>query len=223
MARLVEVDERDSGWESWDPRFRVYLFGRPGPPRCPDTGDGFAVETWDLIDGDIDDAREHARQLAGETRLWSVAAVIDDPVRGRGLLWLDGLDYNDRPRATTTAAAWRARARMQDRHLRLSDGMTRQTPRLPNGLRVIRLFPDWGRRWPLWESFSDRYTLSADDLGLSPALSRDLERWSGVWQDRPPGSEEPLPAGWQAEGDALHERLQAELDGVAEVRPEYHW
>jgi hypothetical protein len=152
--------------------------------------------------------------MGGKEHLWSVALVTNDEHGRPGLIWLSGTDYTERP---TTAMAWRQRGKMQDRYL-----MSRaygEPPRLPNGLRVIRLFPEWTSGWPLWESFSDAYHLDAADLDLSPELSAALYDWHEEWWHR--DLDDPLPAGWTERGQVLFDRLQSELDGVAEVRPDF--
>lgn len=108
--------------------------------------------------------------LARDDRLWSVALVVDDSTHGRGLIWLVGGDYNSPP---TSPREWRMRAEMQDRLL--SQRSRKNLPlTLPDGRRVIRLFPGWGRKRPLRESFSEQYTLNAKDLPLSRELAADL-------------------------------------------------
>ncbi len=89
---------------------------------------------------------------------------------------------------------------------------------LPNGLRVIRLFPEWVSGWPLWENFTDNYRLSRPDLGLTPELSQALYDWNETWLMRQ--LDDPVPGGWREQGERLVLQLQAELAGVAEVRPE---
>lgn len=203
--RAVEVDERDSSWELDEPRYRLYIFDGPGN----------AVTTIDLVDAELKDVEWSARSLAGDTKLWSAALVVDDSQKGRGLIWLIGGDYNSPPRS---AREWRMRDEMQDRYL--SNRSLKKLPlALPDGRRVIRLFPDWGREWPLWESFSESYTLSAEDLGLSPGLASDLRSWNAEWQDR--SETDPLPPGWKTLGRDLHMRLQSELGSTAEVRPDF--
>ncbi|MFE1643944.1 hypothetical protein ACFM35_00005, partial [Microbacterium sp. P01] len=73
--------------------------------------------------------------------------------------------------------------------------------------------------WPLWESFTDQYTLTADELHLSPQLASDLHDWNSEWQNRQ--ETDPLPLGWTERGRELHGRLQEELEDVAEVRPDF--
>ncbi len=104
--RGIEVDERDSSWETNDPRYRIYVVA----------GAGSVVTTVDLIDATFKDAEWSATTLAGDDNLWSIALVVDDSGRGRGrdLIWLVGGDYNSPPQSPRE---WRMRAEMQDRLL----------------------------------------------------------------------------------------------------------
>lgn len=203
--RGIEVDERDSSWESNDPRYRIYVF----------EGAASAVTTVDLEDATFKDAEWSATTLAGDDKVWSIALVVDDSTRGRGLIWLVGGDYNSPPKSPRE---WRMRAEMQDRLLALRS-RKRLPLTLPDGRRVIRLFPDWGREWPIWESFSDEYTLDAEGLPLSSELSADIYAWNAAWQAR--AETDPVPDGWAEHGRYLHARMQAELHAVAEVRPDF--
>jgi hypothetical protein len=96
-------------------------------------------------------------------------------------------------------------------------------PLLPNGLRLIRVFPEWVSGWPLWEDGSDEYHLTALSLDISPELGAALFGWNEEWLSRQ--ENEPLDdaEGWLRRGTALAEQLQIELDGIAEVRPEFLW
>ncbi len=204
--RGLPSDERDSTWERDDARYRLYVF----------TGPDNAVTTTDIVEATIEEALECASTLSqGDEHLWSLALVEND-VRGMpGLIWLSGMDYNDPP---GTPREWQRRKQMQDRYL--SARSRRSEPVvLPNGLRLIRVFSEWVSGWPLWESFTDAYRLTGADLGLTPELSDALLEWNEVWLLRP--EEDPLPPGWEDEGLRLVARLRMELDGIAEVRPEF--
>lgn len=204
--RGCEVDERESAWERDDARYRIYVF----------EGAGNAVKTFDLEDATVEEALETADGLAGRgERLWSLALVENDTRGLRGLIWLSGMDYNDPP---GSAREWRRRRQMQDRYLaarhRLGEPVV-----LPDGQRLIRVFPEWVRGWPLWENFSDEYHLAGPDLGLTPELSASLYEWNEAWQTR--GVDDPAPEGWYERGLELVAQLRDELYGVAEVRPEF--
>ncbi|MFF2272250.1 hypothetical protein ACFVTX_08240 [Agromyces sp. NPDC058136] len=202
----IPADERDSAWERDDARYRVYVF----------TGADNAVLTVDLVDATIEEALETGLALSnGDEHLWALALVENDSRGMRGLIWLSGMDYNDPP---SSAREWRRRRQMQDRYLRAKS--LRGAPTLlPNGLRLIRVFPEWVGGWPLWESYTEDYRLTGPDLGLSAGLSDALFVWNEEWLRRQP--DDPLPAGWEDRGIALLARLRDELHGVAEVRPEF--
>jgi hypothetical protein len=200
------VDERDSTWERDDARYRVYRF--EGPDN--------AVSAVDIVDATIEEALETARAMSGgDEHLWSLALVEDDARGMRGLLWLSGMDYNDAP---GSAREWFRRRQMQDRYLRAKRQRGLPTV-LPNGLRVIRMFPEWVSGWPLWEDFSEGYRLTGSELGLSAELSRALFEWNESWLSRQ--EDDSVPAGWEERGRELALMLKAELEGVAEVRPEF--
>lgn len=108
--------------------------------------------------------------------------------------------------------------RTQDRYL-VARSRRDEPLELPNGLRVIRKFPEWRSGWPLWENSSADYRLTGPDLGLSSDLRAAMLAWIEQWQERQ--DDDPLPDGWLEAGHPLFERLTRELDGIAEVRPEY--
>lgn len=200
------MDERDSTRERDDARYRVYVF----------KGASNSVTTVDLMDATIEQALETATAASnGDEHLWALALVEDDARGMRGLLWLSGMDYNDRPR---TPREWLRRRQMQDRFLSAGRGRGRAAV-LPNGLRLIRMFPEWAPGWPLWEDFTERYRLTGLDLRLSAPLSSALYDWNQTWMEHP--EDGPLPDGWLEAGRSLHRQLQHELAGVAEVRPEF--
>ncbi|WP_106814498.1 hypothetical protein [Microbacterium timonense] len=205
--RGIEVDERDITWESNDARYRVFVYSGVGSP----------VKAVDIVDASLPEVLDSIRALSENDRsIWSLALVVDEPVaQGRGLIWLSGMDYHDAP---SSPVEWRMRAQMQDRYLS-ARSLRGEPVVLPDGRRVIRMFPEWAVRWPLWESFTDNYPLDAADLPISGALAAQLAAWNDVWQDR--GLDDPVADGWHDEGWALYRRLQAELEGVAEVRPEF--
>lgn len=204
--RGFPVDERDSTWERDDARYRLYVF----------KGADSAVTTVDLVDATIEQALESALALSnGDEHLWSLALVETDSRGMRGLIWLSGMDYNDPP---STAREWQRRRQMQDRYLRAKSRRGEPTL-LPNDLRLIRVFPEWVSGWPLWEDYSENYRLTGPDLGLSPALSEALFEWNELWLQR--HEDDPLPAGWEDQGLRLVIQLRDELNGIAEVRPEF--
>jgi hypothetical protein len=82
-------------------------------------------------------------------------------------------------------------------------------------VRRIRVFPDWGRRWPLWENGTDKYTMEPSDYGLSHELTTSMRCWYDHWASH----FDPFD-GWDSEdnepqskvaGDLMVERLRAEV------------
>lgn len=204
--RAFAVDERDSTWERDDARYRVYTFEGPGN----------AVVTLDLVDASIEQALEFARGVSNDNELlWSLALVEQDSRGLRGLIWLSGMDYNDPP---SSPLEWRRRRQMQDRYL-LARSRRGSPPVLPSGLRLIRVFPDWSSGLPLWESLTEAYRQTGAELGLTTALSDALFEWNERWMTR--SENDPIPTGWQERGEQLVSQLRSELDGIAEVRPEF--
>jgi hypothetical protein len=204
--RGFPVDERDSTWERDDARYRVYVF----------KGADSAVTTVDLVDATIEDALKSAFALSsGDEHLWSLALVENDSRGMRGLIWLSGMDYNDPP---SSGREWQRRRQMQDRCLR-ARSQRGEPALLPNGLRLIRVFPEWVSGWPLWENYTEDYRLTGPALGLSHELSEALFEWNEEWLER--HEDDPLPVSWKEQGLGLLRQLRGELDGVAEVRPEF--
>lgn len=204
--RTFAVDERDSTWERTDARYRVYIFEGPGN----------AVTVFDIVDATIEEAMAAAAATSnGNTQLWALALVEEDARGLPGLIWLSGMDYNDPP---DSPWEWQRRRQMQDRYLAATHRPDAH-PTLPNGLRVIRVFPEWVSGWPLWENFTDEYRRTGPELGLSASLSDALYQWNEAWRSR--DEDDPVPARWESDGLALVAQLRAELDGIAEVRPEF--
>lgn len=89
--RVTGCDERDSSWEFYEPRFRVYFFAGDGPP--------LATQTHDVTDADALEVLAWAQEQAGD-RLVAVALVEEASPWGaaeRGLVWLVGMDANSQP------------------------------------------------------------------------------------------------------------------------------
>ena len=202
--QVEAVDERDVTWESHASRYRLFVYDGPDS----------AVTAYDITEATMADVREAATQLShDDARMWSLALVIYH-AGARGLQWLSGMDVHDTPRG---AAEWRARREMEDRYL-AARARSGAAPLLPDGRRVIRLFAGWASS-PLWETFTDAHVLQPEDLDLSAELAADLMRWNDAFGAR--SEIDPEPEGWRARGWELAARLQSELDGVAEVRPEF--
>ncbi|KQZ84528.1 hypothetical protein ASD56_11305 [Microbacterium sp. Root166] len=96
---------------------------------------------------------------------------------------------------------------------------------IPPERRVIRLFPDHGHPWPLWENSTPTwevgYTTSPDMYGLSAELTEDLSGWYAFWlQHRDPfegGDAEENRARWFRDRDRIAGRLREEVAAFADV------
>jgi len=87
--------------------------------------------------------------------------------------------------------------------------------------RTIRVFPDYGRDWPLWENTTDEhdygYTMSPSDYGLSVQLTERLAAWNDLWENNFDSQ-----AGWTSvESRAEWARLAVGI--VAGLRTEVYW
>ena len=109
-VRIVPVDERDSGWEDHRPRFRVYLQGDGRPST------GGRTATYDVTGADVLQVIDWAQTQAGDGQTYAVALVRDDVTRAssdpsdrRGLVWLVGMDGNDRGAGNALVAATQQR------------------------------------------------------------------------------------------------------------------
>ncbi|MDF2045123.1 hypothetical protein P2P98_03035 [Microbacterium sp. Kw_RZR3] len=98
----------------------------------------------------------------------------------------------------------------------------------PPTRRVIRLFPGYGRDWPLWENSTPTwdlgYTTTPAEYGLSSALTRDLAEWNTLWEANFDPFEgwknEPARESWRESGDRIATRLQEEVRDFADVQYE---
>ncbi|MFJ3394367.1 hypothetical protein [Leifsonia aquatica] len=92
--------------------------------------------------------------------------------------------------------------------------------------RDVRLFPDWGHRWPLWEA-EPGPDMSPEDYGLSPGLTVRMRRWYDEWFDHfnPGGGwDDPdLGRAWLAEGGRLAHDLRVELGDGFTVEEGYRY
>lgn len=97
-------------------------------------------------------------------------------------------------------------------------------PALPDR-RVIRLFPDYGHRWPLWENdrpgHPSKYTMVPSDYGLSKELTAKLRAWYDAWDAEnlyENGWSSPAnELAWKNEGAHLAEQLSDEVKAFADV------
>lgn len=91
--------------------------------------------------------------------------------------------------------------------------------------RVIRLFPDYGHPWPLWENSTaehpTNYAMEPADFGLSQSLSDRLRSWYDVWD-----AENLYESGWSSpenemtwktEGARIAAQLREEVKAFADV------
>ncbi|MCD2146364.1 hypothetical protein [Gordonia paraffinivorans] len=188
------------------PHLRVFAFDHDGAD--------YQAEVLDYTDREVTRVVDDADYYFTDTgKLWSLALVDEQASDEAKLLWLSGYDYLERPANT---AERRRRLDMQLRYLG-SRSRRHEPVVLPDGLRVIRMFPEWGGAGPLWETFTDNYPADPAKLGLSESLARDLEKWNDDWAAGGPDTqlEDPMP--WLARGRELFDRVQHELQGIAEV------
>lgn len=94
-------------------------------------------------------------------------------------------------------------------------------------MREIRFFSDWGPKYPLWETGTDKYTMEPSDYGLSSELAEALRSYTQFWNEH--FIEADVSFEWdsianqtafEAEGDRLIRWLQDEVKDVAQVRDE---
>ncbi|UOQ88583.1 hypothetical protein MUN74_15105 [Agromyces endophyticus] len=91
--------------------------------------------------------------------------------------------------------------------------------------RVIRLFPEYGRDWPLWENSTPTwdvgYTTTPEMYGLSDDLTRHIAEWNALWNanfDPFDGwKDDAARERWREEGVAIAGRLAAEVADFADV------
>ena len=94
-------------------------------------------------------------------------------------------------------------------------------------MREIRFFLDWGAKYPLWESGTDKYVMEPSDYGLSLELGTTLRNCVQFWKAHFIETDESSE--WdsienkeyfQIEGDRLIHRLRDEVQDSALVRDE---
>lgn len=74
--------------------------------------------------------------------------------------------------------------------------------------RILRVFPDWGHRWPLWETGTASYANTPELYGLSPEVTAGLRAWHDDWEQH-----FDIDTGWP---DPVHEeRSVTELRRLA--------
>ncbi len=96
---------------------------------------------------------------------------------------------------------------------------------VPPERRVIRLFPEYSRDWPLWESSTPTwdvgYTMTPSDYSLSPELTEAMASWNRFWEAHfAPGIRWDSRSNrdkWARDGEALAGWLRAEVSSFADV------
>jgi hypothetical protein len=100
---------------------------------------------------------------------------------------------------------------------------------IPPPRRVIRLFPDYSRDYPLWENSTSTwdvgYTTTPETYGLSEQLGADLADWQAFWEAHADpfdgwDSDENQQT-WLRDGEWLARRLQEEVQSFADVQREF--
>lgn len=91
-----------------------------------------------------------------------------------------------------------------------------------NKLRNLRLFPEYGTKWPIWDAEDDD---TAHTLDLTEAVRVDMLRWVEEWEQgynylRGWTSPKRRDA-WFLEGDDIAQRLRNELSGIATIEARY--
>lgn len=99
---------------------------------------------------------------------------------------------------------------------------------IPPARRVIRLFPDYSRDWPLWENSTPTwdvgYTTTPEMYGLSDALTKELAEWNTLWESQfdpfDGWRSDSAREAWRKAGAEIARRLQAEVIAFADVQYE---
>ncbi len=94
--------------------------------------------------------------------------------------------------------------------------------------RIIRLFPEYGREWPLWESSTPTwdvgYTTDPQMYGLSVELTEDMARWNAHWESHFDAFEgwdsDENREQWRGDGEQIAARLRYEVASFADVEYE---
>jgi hypothetical protein len=124
---------------------------------------------------------------------------------------------------SSTAAMVIARAGVDPLAVRQHIAQTWEATPAAGHRRIVRLFPDAGCDWPLWEDGQ----IEPDDLALSGKLATDLRRWTDYWIrhfDHDRGWDDPAHCKeWHDWGYELADRLHDEVDDFADVVPHFEW
>ena len=166
---------------------------------------------------------------------WTAASVPDDASRSRGVLTVTGAsptlsEFEFQQYATRALyglaalsegpGLWKTTARGFDPkplHGTFGGGM-------PPPRRTIRLAPDYGRGYPLWETSTETWDVgTATDpqtYSLSAALASRLAAWQQTWEREfhyECDSDPEVAARWHAEGEELARLLAAEVADYADI------
>lgn len=93
---------------------------------------------------------------------------------------------------------------------------------------MIRLFPDYGRDWPLWENSTPTwdvgYTTTPTTYGLSEQLIHDMAAWNRFWEQHfdpfDGWDTDENREHWRQHGDAIAAQLRVEVAAFADVNYE---
>ena len=96
---------------------------------------------------------------------------------------------------------------------------------VPPQRRVIRVFPDYSRDWPLWENSTPGwdvgYTTTPSTYGLSEELTARIAEWNAFWEahfdDADGWDSIEARDQWGATGEEIVERLSEEVAEFADV------
>lgn len=92
----------------------------------------------------------------------------------------------------------------------------------PEARRIIRLSPDYGTRWPVWDAHDDD---TETTLLITKTLRARIYAWNAEWEheyDYLRGwSSREVRDSWFSEGDQIAHQLELELAGAAEVRRQF--
>lgn len=204
MMKIANVDERDIVREFHSPVYRVFVYEGPAN----------SATVYEISECSVEESLNAAEMLSFKNeKLWSLALVTRSPQVE--LTWLSGMDYNDRP---SSMKEWRLRGQMQTRYL-TAQMFRGDESVLPNGLKRIRMFPEWCVDFPLWGQHPDPYPYMPGDLPISEELELELVNWGREWGSF--GLDDARPDTWKDRGWLLFDQLQNELREYAEVQPEF--
>lgn len=77
---------------------------------------------------------------------------------------------------------------------------------LESSRRRIRVFPDYGNPWPIWESGAEIYNPTPSDLGLSDELAAAMRHWYDFWL-----AHNHYDRGWDLQASEATSKLAGDL------------